>query len=919
MKGRLTILLFVLLSFSLANAQIGVTALRCEMLKDPLGIDVKQPRLSWQIVSTQRNVQQTAYHIIVSSTKEKLDKNDGDLWNSGKVNSSQSIHVVYKGKELKSTMQCWWKVRSFNNNEASAWSEPAYWSMGLLNKTDPIAIGWQAKWIGYDKASPWDSITQWSRLSARYLRKEFQQTGIVKKATVYISGLGLYELYINGKRIGDHMLSPAPTDYRKAVLYNTYDVTGEMKKGGNAIATVLGNGRFFTMRQNYKTQKHNTFGYPKLLLQLVIEYVDGKKKVIVSDGSWKLNVDGPIRTNNEYDGEEYDAAKEFNGWNDTGFNDKNWIKPELVKAPAGELTAQMQEPMRVMKLIKPVSIKHVNGKYILDMGQNFSGWLQIKVNGTPGNKIQMRFAESLQANGELYVANLRDAKVTDIYTMKGGMETWHPTFVYHGFRYVEIIGWPGTPTVENFEGHVIFDALATTGSFFSSNETLNAIHRNAWWGIASNYKGMPLDCPQRNERQPWLGDRAQGAYGESFLFGNASLYTKWLNDIEQSQTAEGAIPDVAPAFWNYYSDNVTWPGTYLLVAEMLYKQYGDVNSIVKHYPSMKKWMSYMKDKYMKNYIVTKDKYGDWCVPPERLDLIRSSDSMRTTDGELLSTASYYHLLGVMKKFAVISGHNEDVKGYDDLAENIRNAFNKKFYNDQKKYYANNTVTANLLPLYFNITPDNLKEAVFNNIYNKIKVDNNMHISTGVIGTQWLMRGLSQFNRPDVAFALASNKTYPSWGYMVDQGATTIWELWNGNTANPQMNSQNHVMLLGDLLIWLYQNVAGIRSDENEVAFKKIIMRPEQIEQLNFVNASYQSMYGEIKSEWKKVSGKFDWNISIPANSSARVYIPAKSLNDVLESGQVLSKIEGVRSMKWENGFAILEIGSGQYKFSSQIK
>jgi alpha-L-rhamnosidase len=800
MKVKFIYTILLLLISNLLQAQVSIINLRCEMLVNPIGIDETKPRLSWQIISDERNVQQTGYHIIVSSSKEKLDKNEGDLWSSGKISSSQSVHLVYNGKALMSRSQCYWKAKIFTNKGESAWSEPAFWSMGLLKASD-----WKGKWIGYDKASSWDSITQWSRLSARYFRKEFQSSPQIRRATAYIVGLGLYELYINGKRIGDHVLAPSPTDYRKSVLYNTYDVTNSLQTGNNIIATVLGNGRFFTMRQNYKTQKHNTFGYPKMLLQLEIEYTNGAKKIIISDESWKLNVDGPIRTNNEYDGEEYDATKEFAGWNSTGFDDAKWIKPQLVKAPAGKIVAQMNEPMKIMQTISPVSIKNIgSGKYILDMGQNFSGWIKMKVSGKRNEKVKLRFAESLQSNAELYVANLRDARVTDVYTLKGeGVEEWQPSFVYHGFRYVEISNYPGTPTINDFEGQFIYDNLQTTGSFQCSDSTINKIYRNAWWGIASNYKGMPVDCPQRNERQPWLGDRTTGSGGEAFLFDNAKLYAKWLDDIEQSQTAEGAIPDVAPAFWNYYSDNITWPGTYLTVADMLYRQYGDEQPIIKHYSSMKKWMNYMKSKYMNDFIMTKDKYGDWCVPPESLEIIRSKDSLRTTRGDLIATAYYYHLLQLMKKFAELSGNKNDIAVYDALRQNIRSAFNKKFYNNQHKGYDNNTVTANLLPLYFDITPDSLKKAVFNNIYDRIKNKDNMHISTGVIGTQWLMRGLTDNGQPGMAYALASNKTYPSWGYMTENGATTIWELWNGNTANPQMNSQNHVMLLGDLLIWLY--------------------------------------------------------------------------------------------------------------------
>jgi alpha-L-rhamnosidase len=913
MRLKTIILSFGLLLLQQVSGQINIAKLRCEMLINPLGIDIKEPRLSWEIISKQRNIQQTAYHIIVSSTKERLAKSDGDLWNSGKINSSRSIHVVYAGKQLASRTACYWKVKTFTNKGASAWSEPAYWSMGLLNKAD-----WKAKWIGYDKASPWDSITQWSRLSARYFRKQFQSAPHIRRATVYIAGLGLYELYINGHKTSNSVLAPAPTDYRKSVLYNSYDVTQDIKAGDNVIATVLGNGRFFTMRQNYKPKKINTFGYPKMLLQLEIEYEDGTKKVVVSDETWKLNVDGPIRSNNEYDGEEYDATKEMKGWNDPGFNDAQWMKSQLVAAPAGKLVAQMSEPMIVKRVLAAQSIKNTSaGKYIIDMGQNFSGWIKMRVQGKRGEKVKLRFAESLQANGEIYTANLRDARVTDVYTLKGeGIETWEPSFIFHGFRYVEITGYPGIPSLNDFEGRLVYDDLETTGTFSCSDSTINKIYRNAWWGIASNYKGMPIDCPQRNERQPWLGDRATGSGGEAFMFDNAKLYAKWLDDIEQSQTREGAIPDVAPAFWNYYSDNMTWPGTYIMVADMLYRQFGDERSITRHYPSMKKWMDYMKTKYMKDFIVTKDKYGDWCVPPESLELIRSKDSLRTTRGELIATAYYYLFLQYMKRFAKLSGKEADIKVYDELGVKIRQAFNEKFFNMEKNYYDNNTITANILPLYFGITPDNVKQAVFHNIYNRITIADNMHISTGMIGTQWLMRGLTNFHQPDIAYGLASNKTYPGWGYMAEHGATTIWELWNGNTASPQMNSQNHVMLLGDLVIWLYENTAGIRSDEQAIAFKQIIMKPSFVQGLEEVNASYRSMYGIIISHWKKGKNNLTWDIDVPANTKAIIYIPAKNEAEVNEAGNVAIRSEGVSFLKMEDGNAVFEIGSGSYSFTS---
>ncbi len=910
MKKILALVVFFIAVQQL-SAQVTVTNLRCEMRVNPLGIEAQQPRLSWQLQSNLRNVVQTSYQILVSSTAQNLQQNKADVWKSDVVSNNQSLHVQYNGPALQPRKKYFWKVLVQTNKGAAQATQTAFFSTGLT------ASLWKAKWIGYDKASAWDSVTQWSRLSARYLRKEFASKPVVKRATAYIAGLGMYELYINGNKIGDQVLAPNPTDYRKTYFYNTHDVTTQMKAGNNAVAVVLGNGRFFTMRQNYKTHKHNTFGFPKLLLQLEIEYTDGTTKTIVSDESWKLNVDGPIRTNNEYDGEEYDARKEFIGWTNAGFNDSKWMKSELVEAPTGKLVAQTNEPMKVMQTIKPVSIKKTEGgKYILDMGQNFAGWIKLQnINGKKGEKVTLRFAESLQANGELFVANLRDAKVTNIYILKGtGNESWQPSFVYNGFRYVEVSTFPGTPTLSQFEGKLVYDGIETTGSFQTSNDVLNRIYKNAWWGIASNYKGMPVDCPQRNERQPWLGDRTVGSQGESYVFNNANLYAKWMQDIEDSQTDEGSIPDVAPAFWNYYSDDVTWPAAFFFITNNLYNQFGDVTPIQKHYPSMKKWMMYMKSKYMKNYIVTRDKYGDWCVPPESLNLIHAKDSNRLTDGKLIATAYYYKLLSYMQRFANITNNKADANYYGLLSDSIRTAFQQEFYNPKLKQYSNNTVTANLLPLYFGICPDSLRGPVFEKIRQKVHVENHGHISTGLIGSQWIMRGLTEYGYADLAYIMASNKTYPSWGYMAENGATTIWELWNGNTADPGMNSQNHVMLLGDLLTWYYENLAGIRTNKTDVAFKKIIMKPTLPAGLDFVKASYNSFHGLIKSEWKNAVDKFEWKISIPANTSATVYIPANSIEEITEGGIAVANNKDIKFIKEDDGAIVLEVPSGNYTF-----
>ncbi len=905
-----TFILIASLCFSLAQAQnkISVTNLQCEMLNNPEGIDVVHPRLSWQIKSDVNDVKQTAYQIMVASTLENLNANKADLWDSGKVTSNESVTIIYNGKKLGDRQNAFWKVTVFTNKGEIKSTENAHFSIGILKY-----VGWSSKhWIGYEKLSKDDSISQYSRLSARYLRKEIDLKKQVKSAKVYIMGMGLYELYINGNKIGDQVLAPVPTDYTKNIKYNVFDVTSQLKEGKNMLGTILGNGRFFAMRQDYKANKIKSFGLPKMALQLFVEYTDGTKDIIRTDDTWKLTTDGPILSNNEYDGEEYDARKEMKGWATTNFDDATWVNARYVQEPGGFYEAQMTPNMKIMGEVKPISIKATaKGTYILDMGQNMVGWLQLKVKGKSGDQITMKFAESLQADGSLYIANLRDAKTTDVYTLKGeGEEIWEPRFIFHGFRFVEISGFPIKPTLDNFTGKVVYDDIKTTGTFESSDATMNKIFKNAWWGISGNYKGMPIDCPQRNERQPWLGDRTTGAYGESFLFDNQTLYAKWLDDIKYSQTQDGGLPDVAPAFWRYYGDNVTWPGTYITVGDMLYQQFGDAAVIKKQYPSMKKWMVYMEENYLQNDLMNKDKYGDWCVPPESLELIRSKDPARLTDGQLLSSAFYYQLLNIMKKFAKIAKADADIAHYDDLTTRIKKAFNAKFLNTDKNYYANNTVTANVLPLAFGMVPENLIDTVFQNMVHEVEVAKNGHISTGVIGTQFLMRTLTNFGRGDLAFKLASNKTYPSWGYMVENGATTIWELWNGNTADPTMNSQNHVMLLGDLLIWYYENMAGIKSNPETPGFKQIIMKPDFNAGLTFVNASYESVYGLIKSDWKKNKNTLEWKITIPANSSALVYLPTSSASDVKLNKEKVSK-----NHKIENNKLVLELPSGTYELN----
>lgn len=916
------LILGVLCSISIGTAAMiqttpwHLTQLQCEGQVAPRGLDVRQPRLSWQLAGGNRGLMQTGYRILVASSPDKLAKDEGDLWDSGKILSNRTTHIRYGATPLPGRITCYWKVKVWTNQGGEAWSQPTQWTMGLL------ARDWQAEWIGMDSAFAWEQPdTLHARLAARYFRKTFTLHKTIQQATLYIVGLGLYQLHINGTKTGDQVLAPVPTDYTESVFYNTFDVTRALHTGANALGVVLGNGRYFAMRQNYKPYKIHTFGYPKLLLQLDVTYGDGSRETITTDNSWKMTADGPIRANNEYDGEDYNALKEMPGWSTPAFDDGAWLTPQWVAAPEGTVRAQPTPNMKIMEAVNPISIHTPQpGIHILDMGQNMAGWLAMRVTGAPGDTITLRFAETLQEDGTLYTKNLRDAYATDTYIVKGqGVETWEPTFVYHGFRYVEIKGYPGTPQLEDFTGKVIYDEMATIGTFQTSDTTLNQIYHNAYWGIRSNYKGMPVDCPQRNERQPWLGDRAMGAYGESFIFNNAALYAKWLQDIEESQTDEGRIPDVAPNFWFYYKDNMTWPGTYLMVANMLHRQFGDLKPIADHYASMKQWLAFMEKRYLKDGLMTKDNYGDWCVPPESQELIHSQDPARKTEGVLIAAAYHYYLLTCMEKFAGWLQKPGEAATFHARAAAVKTTFHNTFFDPATHQYNNGTVTANLLPLAFGITPDTLQRAVFAHIVHKIEKENNRHISTGVIGTQWLMRTLTRWQRGDLALTLATNRDYPSWGYMVAHDATTIWELWNGDTANPAMNSHNHVMLLGDLIVWCYENLAGIQSDPEATGFQKIIMNPLQTPGLHEVTASYQTVHGLIESHWQRQPKTFSWQVTIPPNTQATLYLPAKTAAAIREGGKALKKHPGIHVVGREEDRVMLTIGSGTYHFQSEIK
>ena len=592
--------------------------------------------------------------------------------------------------------------------------------------------GWQAaKDLGEYGLAPWKEIgfLESQRLPARAGAGDFAVTKKVRRATVYFSGLGVSELYLNGAKVGDHVLSPGLTDYDKRALYVTFDVTRHVVAGNNTVGLLLGNGRYHAPRllQPIGTR---SFGYPKAKLQLNLEYEDGTRSSVVSDASWKLTTNGPILGNNEYDGEDYDARRELTGWSKPGFDDSKWESVQTVPAPGGVLAAQMAEPLRVTETLKPLSVKKLKpGVYIFDMGQNMVGWCRLHVTGPKGTAVTLRHAETLQPNGALYVENLRSAKAADTYTLKGGgPEVWEPRFTYHGFRYVEVTGFPGEPTAAAIEGRVVHDDMDRAGEFTSSSEMLNKIHHNMFWGIRGNYRSIPTDCPQRDERQGWLGDRGQVSRSESYMFDVAGFYSKWMTDLEDGQRPNGSISDVMPNYWPLYNDSLTWPGTLVFVHGMLYDQYGDRRVLARGYDSMKKWID-MESSFMKNGLTAKDTYADWCVPPEDPKLIHSQDPARVTDKTLIASAYLYELLREMSRYAKVLDKAADAAEFDRRAGLIKDTFQRRFFHLESSMYDNGTQTSSILPLYFDMVPADFRPAVVQTLVRNIEQKSNSHVNT----------------------------------------------------------------------------------------------------------------------------------------------------------------------------------------------
>ena len=889
--------LFIILQSAVGSELTGFKVCR---MTEPVGI-TRTAQFSWQTLSNKPNVKQLAYRLRVAASKDDLKAGQNLLWDSEQTSSDESIGIPYQGRRLPYQSCVYWQVEVWLNTDEHLKSDVQCFLTGLKQFLP------EAQWIGSEETVNVDpSNGRCYDLPARYLRRAFNINTKVRRATLYISGMGYGQTFINGKPVSPDVFGTLQTDYTKTVYYNTYDVTALVRKGKNAIGSVLGNGYVLGFNKDC-----TSYGLPRLKAQLVIE-TGSDTLNIVTDSDWKVTTQGPIQRNNLWNGERYEAAREMTNWTTAAFDDSSWKQAEQMKAPTGIVQPQPCPGMRIQKELKAQNIRRTaDGRYIVDMGQNMVGQLRVRLTGKKDVPVVIRHAEILDPkdSDQLSVANLRSAKSTDTYIPAAdGTFIYQPQLTYQGFRFVEITGIEREPKLTDIAGCVIYDYMADQGTFHCDNELLNKLHENAYWGIIGNYHGMPTDCPQRDERMGWLGDHAMGCFGENLLVDNGALYYKWLQDVFDTQDDDGLIADVAPAFWVVRNKDAAWGALSVYATFMLYRRYNDINALTRYYPALQRYMNYLEHN-LKDGIVTTNEYGDWCVPPERADLIHSEDPARKTDGTLISTAMYYSMLTMMGEMAMRLGQEADMMDFDRRQQKIKEAYNRHFYHPETASYSNNTVTANLLSLEFGLVPDGDEERVMQNIVEVTEKTYGNHVSCGVLGMQHLMTCLTHHGHFDQAMRIILQKDYPSFGYMIEQGATTIWELWNGDTADPGMNSGNHVMLLGDVLVWMYGELAGIRQSPNSRAFKELDMYINMPDELNHVRATHNTPYGKVISEWQRTEEGVVWTVDIPANASARIHIP---------NGYT---IQGMHSLRWasaevEGNNLCLIVGSGVYTINA---
>lgn len=890
-------LLFLSFSASAANSKTIVTKLTCEYLTNPLGIDVTSPRLSWQISSTENNLLQSAYEIRVASDPKLLQK--PDLWSCNKVESAQSVNISYQGKALQSGQKAYWQVRVWTSDgRRTDWSTPASFETGLMQASD-----WKASWITLA-----DERSDKKSKPAQYFRKEFSIAKTIKNARIYITSLGLYQLYINGQKVSTDLFTPGWTSYNKRLQYQVYDVTALLQQN-NAVAAVVSDG-WYRGHIGFGHQ-HNFYGKQlALLAQMRIDYTDGSSETIVTDKSWKVTNNGPITSSDIYNGERYDANKELTNWNKAGYNASAWDNAGVINHTYNTLVATRSVPVRATTEIKAIKkIITPKGEIVYDFGQNMVGWVRAKLKGNKGDTITLRFAEVLDKAGNFYTDNLRNAESTDTYILKGDAnETFEPKFTFHGFRYLQVSGNSVSLPTENFTGIVVHSDMAPTGTFSCSDSLINQLQHNIQWGQRGNFLDVPTDCPQRDERLGWTGDAQVFSMTAAYNFNVATFFSKWMEDLSADQYADGRVPHVIPDVIGNQGGSTAWADVSVIIPWNMYLVYNDKQILERQYSSMKKWIEYMKNRAGNDCIWTGDyHFGDWLA----FATPWSDYPGATTEKDLIATAYFCYSTSLFSKIAEITGRKDDASTYSALANKIKAAFCQEYVTPNGRLVSH-TQTAYLLAIAFDLLPDNMKHKAAG--YLSEDLEKFGHLTTGFVGTPLLCSTLSAINRDDLAFRLLMNKNYPSWLYPVLKGATTIWERWDGikpdgSFQDVGMNSFNHYAYgaIGD---WLYRHVAGIDIDENQPGYKHFKLAPHVGKgELTKVSSKLETIYGQIVSAWTIDKDKFIYTIEIPANTTATVTLPYARVADVKVNNNSLDK------KATQNGRDVLiEMGSGKYQF-----
>ncbi len=778
--------------------------------------------------------------------------------------------------------------------------------------------GWKdAQISGASGTAPWGKLSgpDHRRLPARMLRREFRVAGGLRRATASVCGLGFFDLHLNGRPIGDQLMNPALTGYDRRACYVTFDLTREIHPGANAVGVVLGNGRYFAPRRSVPVPTR-TYGYPKVILQIRLEYADGSVENVVTDRSWRLTDDGPTRANNEYDGEEYDARREMPGWSLSGFDDSRWSPASIVKAPGGTLEAQMIEPIRVCEVLKPVALTNPRpGVFLVDFGQSYYGSVRLNVSGPAGTEVRLHTSFNVTPDGLLNAGNDRSAINTDIYTLKGeGVETWSPRFKGNATRYVQVEGFPGTPTADNFEGLVTHTDMEPVGRFSCSNPLINRVYLNGRWGTRMQNRSVPME-PDRDERMPWSGHPAKTSESEGFAFNVARFYDHFLHNYRAHQADDGSLQEILPPYWTFNSRDIIWPSVITVIPDWYYNFYGDLRPLADNYECMKRWVLFHRKSYQKpDYTIDYCNYGDWVDG----SWIKGTLDKRTTSRPLMSTAYYYNNCRIVARAARLLGKTDDARQFTDLADKVKAGFNARFFDAATHKYESATQGSYVFPLAFGLVPEDHRAKVIANLVDEIQVKHKSHTSVGLVGMQWFMQTLTDAGRADVAYTVATQTTRPSWGYMVSKGATTVWERWDTDTQDGGMNGESQKILSGNLEAWMYQTLGGINYDPEHPGFEHIILHPRPVGDLSWVESSHRSMYGKIVSNWKKEGGAILWAIAVPPNTTATVYVPAGDASAVTEGNRPAGQAKGVRFLRMEAGVAVYSIGSGTYAFRSSL-